>query len=187
MTKSQPAHLVNSGNNEGFDRDNINGRNLHTKTYTTAIRPNNNSNNKPLDSVNIMERIQSKIEEKMTRADTSTGLATDPHVLRNIRNVEVNKKSSTSIGGKRRCPNLQKLIEKKKLEDDTLSEFKASEMQLNTFQKGASILQTMEEGRSEAQIRARTGDIFSKQSMHEDMKKSKAKSLYPWEQRLLSE
>ena len=45
----------------------------------------------------------------------------------------------------------------------------------------------MEEGRSEAQIRARTGDIFSKQSMHEDMKKSKAKSLYPWEQRLLSE
>ena len=67
----------------------------------------------------------------MTRADTSIGLATDPKVLRNNRNVEVNKKSSTSIGGARRCPNLQRLIEKKRLENDTLSEAKASEVPQN--------------------------------------------------------
>lgn len=129
MTKSQPAHLINSSNNGGFDRGNKVGRNIHTKTHTTAVvRPNSN---KPLDSVNILERIQSKIEEKMTRADTSIGLATDPKVLRNNRNVEVNKKSSTSIGGARRCPNLQRLIEKKRLENDTLSEAKASEVPQN--------------------------------------------------------
>ena len=55
---------------------------------------------KPVDSFNILERIQSKIEEKMTRADTSNGMM----VYRNA--MDAGKKSSTSIGAPRRCPNL---------------------------------------------------------------------------------
>ena len=62
----------------------------------------------PADSINILERIQSKIEEKMTRADTSNGM------MANNRNaLELGKKSSSSIGAPRRCPNLQRMIDKK--------------------------------------------------------------------------
>ena len=62
-------------------------------------------NSKPADSVDILERIQSKIEEKMTRADTNAA-ASNHQIL--------GGKSTTSI---RRCPNLQRMIEKKKQED----------------------------------------------------------------------
>lgn len=75
----------------------------------------------PLASLNILERIQSKIEEKMTRADTSNGgLANHQSGLawqqqqRNNFLSERGKKSTTTISGTRRCPNLQKLVDKKR-------------------------------------------------------------------------
>ena len=81
----------------------------------TANAVTKSSSGMPADSVNILERIQSKIEEKMTRADTSNGLMGGSN--RNHLDVGTGKKSSTSIGGPRRCPNLQRLIEKKKQEE----------------------------------------------------------------------
>ena len=141
-TKSQPAHLIS--------KNIVKGRNYHTKTQvnTKLDRSGINAVDKPLDSINILERIQSKIEEKMTRADTSAGLVGDHSALRN-KIAEVHKKSSTSIGGARRCPNLQRLIDKKKLEGsttDNLFETKASDIQLNAINRGASNLQTLDDG-----------------------------------------
>lgn len=65
-TKSQPAHLLSP--NMVKLRENLNAKTaLNTKLndYQPHVKPG--------DSMNVLERIQSKIEEKMTRADTSNG------------------------------------------------------------------------------------------------------------------
>lgn len=63
-TKSHPAHLMSP--NIVKLRENLNAK--------TALNTKLKDYNKmPDDSVNILERIQSKIEEKMTRADTFNG------------------------------------------------------------------------------------------------------------------
>ena len=115
---------------------------------------------KPADSINILERIQSKIEEKMTRADTSNGMMAYRNAL------DTGKKSSTSVGGPRRCPNLQRLIEKKKQEEGTETATEKMQksskgdmiMQLHAVRKGGSILATMDG----EQMRAKTGELVQR-------------------------
>ena len=63
MTKSQPAHLLSP--NMVKPRQNPNTK--------TALNTKLNASRQIDNSVNILERIQSKIEEKMTRAETSNG------------------------------------------------------------------------------------------------------------------
>ena len=59
------------------------------------------------ESFDHLERIHSKIEEKQSsRAETSHGIS-----------VEVARKYSSNPNGPRRCPNLQQIIVKKKLEE----------------------------------------------------------------------
>ena len=118
------------------------------------------SSGKPADSINILERIQSKIEEKMTRADTSNGHMAGSMTYRN--QLDANgKKSSTSIGGPRRCPNLQRLIEKKKLEEgiETALDTVKGKEDIMAIRKGGSILMENNDQRGNKQIRAKTGEL----------------------------
>ena len=111
--------------------------------------------NQPLDSFNILERIQLKIEEKMTRADTSNGLIGS--VAMKHFDADNNKKSSATIGVPRRCPNLQRLIEKKKQEDEMAGhgrDIRTKDIRVPT---GGTILQKIEGSRNDAQMRSKTG------------------------------
>ena len=97
-TKSQPAHLVPAAFSRGRNQTINHKTQLNMKYSRPAGQPT------ATNSINILERIQSKIEEKMTRADTSNAHGNGSLFYRNAGAVD--KKSSTSIGGPRRCPNL---------------------------------------------------------------------------------
>ena len=153
----------------------------------TANAVTKSSTSKPADSVNILERIQSKIEEKMTRADTSNGLMGGSY--RNHLDVGTGKKSSTSIGGPRRCPNLQRLIEKKKQEEQDGSSVNLVEagVAVKSVRNGGSILMAME-GKTGLGSRAKTGELYG-QNGHRSggADGTTSRSLYPWEQRMLAD
>ena len=116
--RSQPSHPFPNA---------MGRRNLNPKTQAAlnTIKQNNhdlemldhsgadNGKNKQneYESFNILERIQSKIEEKQSsRAETAQGIT-----------VEVARKQSSTLGhsaaGTKRCPNLQQLIDRKKHEE----------------------------------------------------------------------